>query len=124
MGTDAPRTNRVPLSAYLKRGNHIYVSGQVPFDAEGKLVGGDIGDQTEQVIDNLERVLNEAGASLADVVKTTVYLSDVKRDFAGMNETYARRFGTNLPTRSTVGAELAIDALIEVEAIAVVGGEQ
>ncbi len=121
MGTDVPSTNRAPLSAYLRRGNHIYVSGQVPFDTEGRLVGGDIADQTDQVIDNLERVLHEAGASLADVVKTTVYLSDVKRDFAGMNEAYARRFGANLPTRSTVGAELAIDALIEVEAIAVVG---
>ena len=111
MGTDVPSTNRAPLSAYLRRGNHIYVSGQVPFDTEGRLVGGDIADQTDQVIDNLERVLHEAGASLADVVKTTVYLSDVKRDFAGMNEAYARRFGANLPTRSTV----------EVEAIAVVG---
>ena len=66
--------------------------------------------------------LSEAGATLQDVVKTTVFLTNVKRDFQGMNEVYAKRFGEHRPTRSTIGAELALEALVEIEAVAVLRG--
>lgn len=109
-----------PLSRVIRAGNHVYVSGQVPVNPDGKVVQGGIAEQTDRVIDNLEAALAEAGATLNDVVKTTVFLTHVKRDFAGMNEVYARRFGSHRPTRSTVGAELAIDVLVEIEAVAIV----
>lgn len=108
-----------PLSRALKVGQHVYVSGQVPFDIDGKVVAGGIMEQMDQVLTNLEDALASAGAKLSDIVKTTVYLTDVKRDFEAMNVVYARRFGEHRPTRTTVGAALAIDALVEVEAVAI-----
>lgn len=111
---------KVPLSPALKVGNVIFVSGQVPVDESGQLVQGDVRVQTEQVLKNIQRLLEEAGASMADVVKTTVILTNIKRDFAGMNEVYARFFPDPKPSRTTVGGELAIDALVEIEAVAVV----
>jgi 2-iminobutanoate/2-iminopropanoate deaminase len=112
-------TSRAPLSPALRAGNTIYVSGQVPVDASGKVVGEDVKAQTEQVIANIEKQLGLAGATLADVVKTTVILPHVKRDFAAMNEVYAARFPDPKPARTTLGAELAIDILVEIEAVAV-----
>jgi len=109
-----------PLARVIRAGNHIYVSGQVPVKGDGTVVEGGISEQTECVIDNLEAALSEAGATLQDVVKTTVYLSNVKRDFKDMNEVYAKRFGEHRPTRSTIGAELALEALVEIEAVAVI----
>jgi len=109
----------LPLSRFIRTGDHIYISGQVPFGQDGKLIAGDVGAQTEQVLDNLQGALAAAGASLSDVVKTTVFLSNIKRDFQRMNVVYAQRFGDHRPTRSTIGAELAVDALVEIEAIAV-----
>ncbi len=99
----------------------MYVSGQVPFDSDGKVVQGGIVEQMDQVLTNLEDALASAGARLDDIVKTTVFLTDVKRDFEAMNVVYARRFGEHRPTRTTVGAELAIEALVEVEAVAIIG---
>lgn len=109
-----------PLTPALRVGNTIYVSGQVPRTPDGTVVQGDVAEQTEQVLDNVEALLREAGASMADVVKTTVILPQVKRDFRAMNEVYARRFPDPKPSRTTMGAELAIDILVEIEAIAVV----
>ena len=109
-----------PLTPALRIGNTIYVSGQVPRRPDGTAVEGDVGVQTEAVLDNVEALLAQAGATMADVVKTTVFLPHVKRDFAGMNEVYARRFPDPKPARSTVGCELAIDILVEIEAVAVV----
>lgn len=111
-----------PLAPALKVGNTIFISGQVPRTPEGKVVEGDVRAQTEQVLDNIETLLKEAGASMADVVKTTVILPQVKRDFAAMNEVYASRFPDPKPSRTTMGAELAIDILVEIEAVAMVDG--
>lgn len=119
----APERPVPPISRFVRSGDHIYVSGQVPLDPNGALVPNEITAQTMQVLDNLEAVLAEAGATLDDVVKTTVFLTNVKRDFEGMNAVYSERFARRKPSRSTIGAELAIDALIEIEAVAVVQGE-
>lgn len=113
-------SSHAPLSPGLKVGRTIFVSGQVPRTPAGELVAGDVAAQTEQVLDNVEAVLAAAGATMADVVKTTVILPHVKRDFAAMNEVYARRFPDPKPSRTTLGADLAIDVLVEIEAIAIV----
>lgn len=121
MRTQAFGTSRAPLTPALRVGDTVYVSGQVPVDASGAIVGDDVRAQTAQVLANLEAQLRAAGASRADVVKTLVILTDVKRDFAAMNEVYAAFFPDPKPARSTIGAELAIDALVEIEAVAVIG---
>ena len=100
----------------------VYTSGQVGFDpANGNLVSGGIVAETEQVLRNLAAVLASANCTLADVVKTTVFLKDMS-DFAAMNETYARHLaaeGMTAPARSTIEvARLPRDARIEIDAIA------
>ena len=88
-----------------------------PADAFGELVQGDIEAQTEQVFRNLKAVLSAAGASLADVVKTTVFVQDLN-DFARLNAVYERSFGEHKPARSTVQvARLPRDVLVEIEII-------
>ena len=114
-------TSAAPLTPALRIGDTVYVSGQVPVDAHGQVVGEDVADQTAQVLANLEEQLAAAGASKADVVKTLVILSNVRRDFAAMNSVYAAFFPDPKPTRSTIGAELAIDVLVEIEAVAIIG---
>jgi 2-iminobutanoate/2-iminopropanoate deaminase len=95
----------------------LFTSGQVPLTAAGELVDGDIEAQTEQVFRNLEAVLAAAGTSLADVVKTTVFVKDLN-DFARLNAVYERHFGTHKPARSTVEvARLPRDVLVEIEVI-------
>jgi 2-iminobutanoate/2-iminopropanoate deaminase len=109
-----------PLSPGLVAGPYVFLSGQVATDPKtGKLVGDDIRSQTAQVIDRLSLLLREVGLSLADVVKTTVFLTDMS-DFEQMNEIYGNRFTQPMPTRSTIGvAALAIPGLrVEIEAIA------
>ena len=122
MAKEAFGQARVPLSPALKVGDTVYVSGQVPVGADGNIVRGGVAEQTEQVLANIEALLEQAGASLADVVKTTVILTEVKRDFAAMNEVYARFFPDPKPARTTLGAELAIDILVEIEAVAIIEG--
>jgi 2-iminobutanoate/2-iminopropanoate deaminase len=99
----------------------VFVSGQLalkPGDKE--LSGGDIGAQTEQVFANLRAILEEAGSSLDNLVKTTVFLQNLD-DFAGMNEVYSRHVGDTPPARSTVEvAKLPSGALVEIEAVALV----
>jgi 2-iminobutanoate/2-iminopropanoate deaminase len=105
----------------LHGGNRlVYTSGQIGLvPASGKLVAGGVAEQTEQVLRNLAAVLRGAGLTLADVVKTTVYLADMA-DFAGMNEIYGRHFASDPPARSTVAAAgLPKDARVEIEAVAV-----
>lgn len=95
----------------------LYSSGQIPLTPSGELVTGDIEAQTEQVFSNLKAVLEAAGASLGDVVKTTVFVQDLG-DFARLNAVYERSFGTHKPARSTVQvARLPRDALVEIEVI-------
>lgn len=98
----------------------LFASGQIPIDpATGEFVSGGISEQTEQVMRNLSAVFEAAGTSLAQVVKTTVFLADMD-DFTAMNEVYGRFFNENPPARATVqAARLPRDAKVEIEAIAV-----
>jgi len=112
-----------PYSQAVRVGDTLYTSGQVALDpATGALVAGGIREQTTRVLNNLAAVLAEAGLSMADVVKTTVYLKDMG-DFAAMNEIYATYLaseGVVPPARSTVEvARLPKDALIEIDVIAI-----
>jgi 2-iminobutanoate/2-iminopropanoate deaminase len=117
--TKSPDSTRPIYSQAVKAGGVIYVAGFVAFDATGKLVPGEIKEQTRQVMENIKAVLEEAGSSMADVVKTTVYLKDVK-DFAGMNEVFKTYFPEDPPCRVTVGVTLPLpELLIEIDAIAV-----
>jgi 2-iminobutanoate/2-iminopropanoate deaminase len=108
-----------PYSQAIKAGGFVFVSGQLGLAPGGsEMVAATIGEQTEQVFDNLEAILTEAGSGLDRIVKTTVFLADLQ-DFQGMNEVYARRVGEPPPARSTFEvAALPSGALIEVEAIA------
>lgn len=107
----------VPLSPAVRAGDFVYISGQVPTDASGAVVAGDIEAQTRQVMDNVKAALALAGCTLDQVVKTFVILSDA-RDFGAFNKVYATYFPSEPPARTTVEARLMIDIRIEVEAIA------
>jgi 2-iminobutanoate/2-iminopropanoate deaminase len=108
-----------PYSQAVRTGNLIFVSGQIPLDpATDQFVRGDIGTQTQQVLENLAAVLEAAGSSLAKVVKATVYLRDLG-EFGRMNETYGKFFAANPPARATVQvARLPRDAAIEIDVVA------
>jgi 2-iminobutanoate/2-iminopropanoate deaminase len=100
-------------------GRLVFTSGQIGLDAaRGEMVAGGIAEQTEQVLRNLTEVLRGAGLTLADVVKTTVYLADMA-DFAAMNEVYGRHFASDPPARTTVAAAgLPREARVEIDAVA------
>ena len=108
-----------PYSQAVKAGGFVFVSGQLslrPGDKE--LTGDDVATQTEQVFANLRAILEEAGTSLDNLVKTSVFLQDLG-DFAAMNEVYAKYFREEFPARSTVQvARLPKDALVEIEVVA------
>ncbi|MBN2403465.1 MAG: hypothetical protein JXN64_13885 [Spirochaetes bacterium] len=108
-----------PYSPVVISNGLIFVSGQLPLDIKtGNIAGNDIVSQTRQVLTNMDIVLNEAGQSLASVVKTTVFLTNLD-DFKLMNEIYIEYFGEILPARSCVEVSRLIkDVLIEIEAIA------
>jgi len=109
-----------PYSQAVDTGTLVFCSGQIPINpATGQIDAQDVAEQTEQVISNLEAVLAEANLSLTNVVKTTVFLTDIA-DFTVVNEVYARRFtGPVLPARSAIQvAALPKAALVEIEAIA------
>ncbi len=111
-----------PYSQAVRANGWLFLSGQVALDpASGQLVAGDVRAQTERAIKNLEAVLAAAGSSLAQVVKTTVYLADMN-DFSAMNEVYGRFFSHHPPARATVqAARLPKDARVEIEVIALAG---
>lgn len=110
-----------PYSQAIKAGNILFTSGQIAIDpATGKVEAGDIESQSKQVMKNLTAVLEEAGCTWKNVVKTTCFLKDVAKDFAAFNAVYADALGDCKPARSCVGvAELPKGVLVEVEAIAV-----
>jgi len=117
---EAPPLKAVgPYSLGVAAEGLVFVSGQIPLDpATGKLVTGDIKAQTEQVFANLKTVLAAAGRDLSDVVKATVFLADM-RDFAAMNDVYAKHMPAPYPARSAFGvAALPLGARIEIEVIA------
>lgn len=110
-----------PYAQAVQVNGFIYTSGQIPVTADGEFVGGSIENQTHQVFENLKAVLETANSSLDQVVKTTVFLSDME-DFVAMNAVYAEHFGTHKPARSTVQvARLPKDVDIEMEVIALAG---
>ena len=108
-----------PYSQAIVVGNELYCSGQIPIDpATGEIVDGDAGAQAERVIENLGAVLCAAGYEFANVVKTTVFLVDMK-DFPLVNKVYERYFGMTKPARSTVAvAALPRGARVEIDLIA------
>lgn len=108
-----------PYSQAIIANGLVFVSGQTPLDpVTGELVEGDIGKQTEQVFKNITAILEAAGTSLANVVKTTVFLHGIG-DFAAMNAVYTKHFTEHPPARTTVGnLELPRGALVEIECIA------
>ncbi len=112
-----------PYSQAIEAGNFLFVSGQLPLHPQsGEIVGNDITTQTRQSIENIKAILAVAGASLSDVVKTTVFLQNMG-DFARMNEVYQQYFGDSAPARSTVEvAKLPKNALVEIESVAVIRG--
>ena len=108
-----------PYSHAVQAGNYLFTSGQVPLVPEtGKLAGESIEAQANQVLDNLEQVLKSAGMTFSDVVKTTIFLTDLA-DFAAVNAIYATRFPADPPARSCVQvAKLPAGAKMEMELIA------
>jgi len=110
-----------PYSQAIKTGNFMFLSGQLPLDPQtGNIVGDDIETQTRQSIENIRSILSSTGASLSDVIKTTVLLKDI-RHFPQMNQIYQEYFNTDAPARSCFEvSRLPKDALIEIESIAII----
>lgn len=111
-----------PYSQAVVGNGFVFVSGQIPFDpATGQVVPGGVTEQTKRVLENVKAVLEAAGASLSDVVKTNVYLTDMNT-FADMNEVYASYFISDPPARAAVEVRrLPRDVMVEIEAVALVG---
>lgn len=109
-----------PYSQAVRAGQLLFISGQIPIDpATGNLIAGDIAAMTHRVFANIREILAAAGASLDQVVRTTVFLADMN-DFAAMNEVYATYFSLPAPARSTVqAARLPKDARVEIDVIAI-----
>ena len=109
-----------PYSQAVKAGKTIYISGQVPLNPKtGKIVEGGIKEQTEQVMKNISAILDEAGYSFSEVVKSTCLLSDMS-NFAAMNEVYGKYYSENPPARAAFAVkELPLGVMIEIETIAV-----
>ncbi len=117
---DAPQAIG-PYSQAITIDNLVFCSGQIPLRPDGTLVEGDISAQTRQVLTNLKGLLEAAGSSLAQVVKTTVFLADMG-EFAAMNAIYGEFFQAEPPARSTVQvSRLPRDVRVEIEAIAIRG---
>jgi 2-iminobutanoate/2-iminopropanoate deaminase len=111
-----------PYSQAIRAGHFVFLSGQIALDpATGQLVGGGITEQTHQVLRNLGAILEAAGSSFGQVVKTTVYLQDMGQ-FAAMNEVYASYFPAPAPARATIqAARLPRDVAVEIDVVALAG---
>jgi 2-iminobutanoate/2-iminopropanoate deaminase len=120
--TDSAPAAIGPYSQAIVAGNFLYTAGQIPLDPNtGQIVQGDVTVQTERVMRNLTAVLEAAGTSWANVVKTTVFLQDMA-DFPRVNEVYGRMIGDARPARSTVQVSaLPRGVLVEIDAVALVG---
>jgi 2-iminobutanoate/2-iminopropanoate deaminase len=113
---------RGPYSPAVKAGGFVYVSGQVPIDTSTNQVSlGDVKHETRLVLNNTKSILEGAGATLAQVIKCTVYISD-PADFHAMNEVYAEFFGEHKPARTTIVCKFVMpDLKVEIDCIAYVG---
>ncbi len=108
-----------PYSQAVETNGMLFISGQVPINPEtGKVIEGGITEQTEQVMKNIEAILNEAGYTFADVIKSTCLLSDMA-NFAAMNAVYGKYYPENPPARAAFAVkELPLGVLVEIETIA------
>jgi 2-iminobutanoate/2-iminopropanoate deaminase len=115
---DAPKAIG-PYSQAIRAGSLLFLSGQIPIDpASGQMVEGDIAQQTHRIFKNLGAILQAAGATFDNVVRTTVYLADMN-DFTAMNEVYGTYFSSPAPARATIqAARLPKDARVEIDLIA------
>ncbi|WP_066098156.1 RidA family protein [Xanthomonas massiliensis] len=109
-----PSPMPLPLSRAVRAGHQLLLSGQIPMDAHGQVVRGDIQTQTRAAMDRIAQTLADCGASLDQVVKTTVWLSSMEH-FPGFNEAYATYFPNGFPVRSIVTSALAMDVDVEIE---------
>lgn len=110
-----------PYSQAVKVGDLLFTSGQIPLRPDGTFVDGTIVEQAEQVMNNLQEVLHEAGTKFDKVIKTVIFLADMN-DFVAVNEVYGKYFDKHFPARSTVCVKaLPKGALVEIEMIAKVG---
>ena len=108
-----------PYSQAVAVGEFLYASGQIPLSAEGAMVPGGVPEQTEQCLRNVREILSASGLTMKDVVKTTVFMTDLGQ-FAAMNEVYGKHFANPYPARSTVQvAALPKGAAVEIEVVAV-----
>lgn len=111
-----------PYSQAVKAGGFLFISGQIPIDPDtNQIVEGDAAVQTDRVLRSIRGILDDSGATLQDVVRTTIYLTDIQ-DFAKVNEVYARYFPTEPPARVTVEvSNLPKNVRVEIDAIAWLG---
>jgi 2-iminobutanoate/2-iminopropanoate deaminase len=115
--TYGKKNPNLPFHPAVRAGDFIFVSGQVPKDAEGNMFSGTIEEETRHCIEAVRRALKEAGADLEDVVKATVYLEDA-RDFGRYNGVFAKLFPNAALARTTVEARAVINTKIEIDAVA------
>lgn len=108
---------KMPFSKAVEAGGFLYVSGQVPMDANGEIIGNNLEQQMHKVMENIQAILDEAGYSLKHTIKVNAWLDDA-RDFNAFNKIFAQYFSDNPPARSTVVSKLVIDAKIEIDLIA------
>jgi 2-iminobutanoate/2-iminopropanoate deaminase len=114
-------TPRGPYSPAVRAGDFIFVAGQVPVDpATDKMSNGSIEHETRLVLNNIKRIVEGAGASMAQVIRTGVYIKD-GTDFAAMNTVYAEFFGDNKPARSTIVCGFVADIKVEIDCVVYVG---
>jgi len=118
--TRYPTALPVPFSKAVKAGGFLFLSGVLPMDTQANIIAGDIQAQTRAVLERIALTLAELGAAMGDVVRVTVWLSDLD-DFAAFNAEYQRHFGAGLPARSTLQAALYKGAKVEIEVQAWVG---
>ena len=109
--------SHVPLSPAVRAGDFVFISGQVPVRPDGTMEDGGIEPQTRQVLENVKAALALAGATMDQVVKTTVWIEDA-RDFGGVNKVYATYFPKDPPARTTAESRLMVDIKVEIEAVA------
>ena len=113
-----------PYSQAVKMGNLLFTSGQLPIDPSTGEVNEDISTQTRQVLENLQAIVEQAGGTLKDVIKATVFMTDLS-GFAAMNDVYSKYFNVKPPARSTVEVSgLAKKALVEIEVVAQIRSEK
>ena len=115
----APTYEGAPLSQGIRHGNTLYLSGQIGMDpATGELVEGGAGTETSQIMENVSAVLEAAGSSLDQIVKTTVFLTNLD-DYDDVNESYQEYLSSPFPARSAVEvSDLVLDAAVEIEVVA------